>query len=243
MSVFVYDKPTCDRFYIYTFTNAILYPMSHIQTLHLAARPGSDDNFLAIIPFETDTTMLVAPFSPAIVKYYADMLRRMPRQEQSRGSTGTDERDDDEDASDEEEITDDDDDGQLEQDEPAQGSKQERKDVDGSEKDVSSDYNSSDYERLESDDIDDDPPELSDRDAEYFASVFSQQKVLRLRMHPGQMVLLDGNTIHAGDAGKPNSWSPRLQVYAHSKKVINTTSKALACCHSSGANGYGVLTT
>ncbi|GIL91509.1 hypothetical protein Vretifemale_19100 [Volvox reticuliferus] len=137
-----------------------------IQTLHLAARPGSDGNFLAIIPFETDTMMLVAPFSPTIVKYYADMLHRMPRQEQSRGSTGTDEQDDDEDDSDEEEITDDDDDGQLEQDEPAQGSKQERKDVDGSEKDISSDYNSSDYERLESDDIDDDPPELSDRDVE-----------------------------------------------------------------------------
>ncbi|GIM11607.1 hypothetical protein Vretimale_15103, partial [Volvox reticuliferus] len=188
-----------------------------IQSLHVAAKPGSDNNFLAIIPLEIDTTLLVVPFSPAIVKYYVHQVNRIPAEEASEQDA-----DGDDDDSETEDVPDSDDGDEEEEDQPAQGSTQQLRHDDGSEVDISSDYNSSDYDQLESDDSAEVHRDLPESTAKSFANVFSHQRVLRLRMRPGQIVLLDGNTIHAGDAGQPDSWSTRLQVSAHSKKSSNT---------------------
>ncbi|GLC77417.1 hypothetical protein PLESTF_001933400 [Pleodorina starrii] len=51
----------------------------------------------------------------------------------------------------------------------------------------------------------------------------SAPKMVRMHMKPGQIVLLHVNTVHAGDAGVHNTWSPRIHFYVHQGDVDNET--------------------
>jgi hypothetical protein len=46
---------------------------------------------------------------------------------------------------------------------------------------------------------------------------------VRVEMEPGQVILLHGNTVHAGDAGRPGKWSPRLHYYLTAGAIDNET--------------------
>ncbi|GLC61235.1 hypothetical protein PLESTB_001734000 [Pleodorina starrii] len=51
----------------------------------------------------------------------------------------------------------------------------------------------------------------------------SAPKMVRMHMKPGQIVLLHVNTVHAGDAGVLNTWSPRIHFYVYQGSVDNET--------------------
>ncbi|GLC42294.1 hypothetical protein PLESTM_001317900 [Pleodorina starrii] len=51
----------------------------------------------------------------------------------------------------------------------------------------------------------------------------SAPKMVRMHMKPGQIVLLHVNTVHAGDAGVLNTWSPRIHFYVYRGSVDNET--------------------
>ena len=48
-------------------------------------------------------------------------------------------------------------------------------------------------------------------------------KLVRLLIEPGQIVLVHGNTVHAGDAGIRGEWAPRVHFYATKGMVDNET--------------------
>lgn len=48
-------------------------------------------------------------------------------------------------------------------------------------------------------------------------------KLVRLMIEPGQIVLVHGNTVHAGDAGIRGEWAPRVHFYATKGMVDNET--------------------
>ncbi|GIL66534.1 hypothetical protein Vafri_19998 [Volvox africanus] len=104
-----------------------------------------------------------------------------------------------------------------------EGSAEEVEQGAGSEDGVSSGYDSSDYDDLESDVSDVSDMGVEDAVAEHITRLMSNQRVVRMHMHPGQIVLLNGNTVHAGDAGKPGLWSPRMHVYLQTVRVKNAT--------------------
>ena len=56
-----------------------------------------------------------------------------------------------------------------------------------------------------------------------FISMVSAPKLVRLVIEPGQLVLVHGNTVHAGDAGSLGEWAPRLHFYATSSAIDNET--------------------
>jgi hypothetical protein len=60
------------------------------------------------------------------------------------------------------------------------------------------------------------------READALASV-AVPKLLRVQMEPGQVLLLHGNTVHAGDAAVGDRKSPRLHFYVQKGKVDNET--------------------
>ncbi|GIM16699.1 hypothetical protein Vretimale_19295, partial [Volvox reticuliferus] len=203
-----------------------------VQTLHVDARPGSDKSFVAIIPMEDDTTLLISLFSNVIVNYWAQQVRRFTATNQSSDDSVVVVEASAKEISPDEGMLQD-----MEEGEPAQNISEQPggNSYDG---EASSGYNISDYERLDSDYSDADDCGVPTDIADTITNLFSVQRVVRLHMHPGQMVLLDGNTVHAGDAGKPNSWSPRLHVYAQSKKVKNAT-WPLEAMHESFAEKFG----
>ena len=55
-------------------------------------------------------------------------------------------------------------------------------------------------------------------------SMVSAPKLVRLMIEPGQLVLLHGNTVHAGDAGSLGEWAPRMHFYATRGVMDNETS-------------------
>ena len=58
---------------------------------------------------------------------------------------------------------------------------------------------------------------------EEIAAGIPKWTVARLVMEPGQLVLLDGNTVHAGDAGAPGQTSVRLHWYFMKEPLDNAT--------------------
>ena len=60
------------------------------------------------------------------------------------------------------------------------------------------------------------------REANALASV-AVSKLVRMQMEPGQVVLLHGNTVHAGDAAVGDRKSPRLHFYVLKGNVDNET--------------------
>ena len=48
-------------------------------------------------------------------------------------------------------------------------------------------------------------------------------KICRLVVQPGQALFLHGNTVHAGDAGRVDGWTPHLHMYVQPGKVKDRT--------------------
>ncbi|GLC52398.1 hypothetical protein PLESTB_000624800 [Pleodorina starrii] len=61
------------------------------------------------------------------------------------------------------------------------------------------------------------------RTEEEAATVVPQQQLVRLSLEVGQVLLLHGNTVHAGDRGVAGEHSLRLHWYVQSGRVANTT--------------------
>ncbi len=64
------------------------------------------------------------------------------------------------------------------------------------------------------------------READIMPAV-PRPQLVRLVIEPGQLVLLHGNTIHAGDAGSVGVMAPRLHLYAMRESVKNETQPAV----------------
>ena len=47
--------------------------------------------------------------------------------------------------------------------------------------------------------------------------------LIRLRLKRGQLIVMDGNTVHAGDAGQPHKYNPCMHWYAVQNSVGNAT--------------------
>lgn len=88
---------------------------------------------------------------------------------------------------------------------------------------------SSDAEELPLDDSDglDDDTMARLGELEKVLQVFPVYSVQRLLMQPGQVILLHGNTVHAGDVGKEGEegkqWTPRIHCYVQANIVFNAT--------------------
>ena len=54
--------------------------------------------------------------------------------------------------------------------------------------------------------------------------MLSAPKLVRLMIEPGQLVLVHGNTVHAGDAGSLGEWAPRIHFYATRGAIDNKPS-------------------
>jgi len=63
-------------------------------------------------------------------------------------------------------------------------------------------------------------PDLTESD---LITMVAAPKLVRLIIEPGQLVLVHGNTVHAGDAGSLGQWAPRLHFYATSSDIVNET--------------------
>ena len=61
---------------------------------------------------------------------------------------------------------------------------------------------------------------ISEEDIMFMIAV---PKLVRLVIEPGQLVLLHGNTVHAGDAGSAGDMVPRMHFYATKTSVCNET--------------------
>ena len=51
----------------------------------------------------------------------------------------------------------------------------------------------------------------------------SAPKMVRVMIEPGQIVLVHGNTVHAGDAGSLGEWAPRLHFCVMRRRVVDET--------------------
>ncbi|KXZ40864.1 hypothetical protein GPECTOR_1718g828 [Gonium pectorale] len=63
----------------------------------------------------------------------------------------------------------------------------------------------------------------SARAMEDLDKVLPEHKCVRLCLQPGELIILHGNTVHAGDAGRQGDWAPRLHWYVQPDKVENET--------------------
>ena len=57
-------------------------------------------------------------------------------------------------------------------------------------------------------------------DEAVIAATMPKYPVTRLELHPGQVLIMDGNLVHAGDAGRPGEWTPRLHWYIQRPLVV-----------------------
>ena len=58
---------------------------------------------------------------------------------------------------------------------------------------------------------------------EAFAATMSSSPLVRLKIPRGWVVVMDGNLVHAGDAGKPSSASPRVHWYIQGGRPVDNT--------------------
>lgn len=58
---------------------------------------------------------------------------------------------------------------------------------------------------------------------EAFIRTMPTYKIVRLTMEPGDVIIMDGNLVHAGDAGRPGSYSARMHWYIQAGRNAKET--------------------
>lgn len=56
-----------------------------------------------------------------------------------------------------------------------------------------------------------------------FLALCEEYTPVRIKLEPGYVYVMDANLVHAGDAGKPGQYSPRLHYYMITDELANET--------------------